>query len=150
MKKIGSSKVLFNLKGAVISLFVLTIIGVGVLAWQKVQASYTNSVDYTVVVRTKPYVRIKTDIDKSFAVRRVKLFYRLSQEPTWHSIVMDKKIHLNLNYNSYIASIPAGMSIDDEVQYYIEITNNDRSKTTRPTNAPNSYLNLTEHLITVQ
>lgn len=150
MKKVGSSKVLCGLKGVVISLSVLTTVGVGVLAWQKVQASYTNSVDYTVVVRTKPYVRIKTDIDKSFAVRRVKLFYRLSQEPTWHSIVMDKKIHLKLNYNSYIASIPAGMSIDDEVQYYIEITNNDRSKTTRPTNAPNSYLNLTEHLITIQ
>jgi len=149
MKKIEFGKVELNLKSVVVSLSLLAIVGVGTLAWQQVQASYTNSVDYTVVVRTKPYVRIKTDIDKSFAVRRVKLFYRLSQEPTWHSIVMDKQVHINLNYNSYIASIPAGMSIDDEVQYYIEITNKDQS-TTRPTNAPNSYLNLTEHLITIQ
>lgn len=150
MKKIDLSQVKVNLKGVIIALFLLVVIGVGGLAWQQAQANSVNSVDYTVVIRTKPYVRIKTDIDKSFRVQRVKLFYKWSQETVWHSLVMDKKVHLNLNYNTYVGAIPAGISIDDEVQYYIEITNLDGSTTTRPTNAPNSYLNLTEHLITVQ
>lgn len=156
MKKEDFSLNQARTKALVAALAVLVFTFISVTAWQGAQA--INSLDYTAIVKTKPFPVIKTEIDKSFDIKRVTLFYRLKGESNWRVKRMEKvggslfsgMMSQRQRADVYQATPEEGLKIDDELQYYIQIISQNNTVTTRPNGAPNSYFNLIEHLITIK